>query len=210
MSDPEQAKTGFLSYLGQAWLVLALAVCFGAALAGVESITRPRIEQNVKDAIAGLLVEMFGEGTTTDEPVVIEVAVEGKARPVRVPCFPALQAGRRVGWGIQAAGQGYDEITLLVGVDEAVEQLKGFRVVKSLETAGIGDRIEKPAFYRQFEGKDASKALEPVPQGAPAAGNQVNTITRATYSSKKGVVETINKNLAQVRDKLIEHSRKDR
>ena len=32
------------SYIGQAWLVLALALCFGAALAGVESALKDRIE----------------------------------------------------------------------------------------------------------------------------------------------------------------------
>ena len=34
------------SYIGQAWLVLALALCFGAALAGVESALKGRITAN--------------------------------------------------------------------------------------------------------------------------------------------------------------------
>ncbi len=201
MSD--EGKSGLLHYVGQAWLVLALAVGFGAALAGVERFTRPRILRNEKDFIARKLVELFGAGTRTDEPVVLEVPLAGRRRPVQVPCYPALRDGRRVGWGILATGQGYDTLTLLVAVDETVTRLVGFRVIKSLETAGIGDRIEKKEFYSQFEGKDARRPLEPVEEGKPTAGNQVNTISQATFSSKKGVVETINNNLAAVRAKLI-------
>ena len=120
-----------------------------------------------------------------------------------MPCYPAIRSGRRVGWGIVATGQGYDTLTLLIGVDEAVEELKGFRVIKSLETPGIGDQIEQSSFYDQFQDKDARKPLLPVDEGKSTSGNQVNIISGATFSSKKGVVETINKNLAAVRDKLI-------
>ena len=172
-------------------------------LAGVEKFTRPKIIQNEKDFIARKLVDMFGPGTTTTEETVLEVTIEGQSRPVKVPCYPAIREGRRVGWGIVATGKGYDTLTLLIGVDEAVEELKGFRVIKSLETPGIGDRIERESFYGQFQGKDARKPLLPVDAGKPASGNQVNTLSGATISSKKGVVETINKHLAAVRDKLI-------
>ena len=193
-------KTGFLHYLYQAWLVLALSICFGAALAFVEKFTRPKIEQNIKDFIALRLVEMFGAGTTTDEPTVLEVRVGDRDREVR--CYPAIQGGRRVGWGIEAEGKGYDTLLLVVGVDEQVTTLVGYRVITSLETEGIGDVIEKDAdFVAQFEGKDATRPLVPVPAGKPASGNEFNSVTGATYSSR-GVANTINANLAAVRDKL--------
>lgn len=193
-------KTGFLHYLFQAWLVLALAICFGAALAFVEKFTRPKIERNIKEFIALRLVEMFGAGTTTDEPKVLEVRVGKRDR--KVQCYPAIRAGERVGWGIRAKGKGYDTLLLLVGVDEQVRTLVGYRVITSLETEGIGDVIEKDVdFVAQFEGKDATRPLVPVPAGKPASGNEFNTVTGATYSSK-GVANTINANLAAVREKL--------
>ena len=195
----EEEKTGLLHYIGQAWLVLLLAVGFGVALAGVEGLTRPRIRQNRKDLIARRLVEMFGPGTTTAEPEVVEGAVEGRSR--KIECYPALQDKAQVGWGILAEGKGYDTLLLLVAVDLRVEKLIGYRVVRSLETPGIGDRIERPEFYGQFEGKDAAAQLEPVGPDKPAAGQQVNTISGATISSK-GVVKTINENLSAVREKL--------
>lgn len=198
----EKEKTGFLHYVGQAWLVLLLSICFGAALAGVEKFTRPKIIQNEKGFIARKLVDMFGPGTTAGKELVLEVTIEGQSRPVKVPCYPAIRSGRRVGWGILATGQGYDTLTLLIGVDEAVETIRGFRVIKSLETPGIGDKIEQESFYEQFQGKAARKPLVPVDPRKSASGNEVNTITSATISSK-GVVEIINKNLAAVRDKLI-------
>lgn len=193
-------KTGFLHYLCQAWLVVVLSVCFGAALAFVEKFTRPKIEQNIKDFIALKLVDMFGKGTTTDEPTVLAVRVGDRDREVR--CYPAIRGGRRVGWGIEAEGKGYDTLLLVVGVDETVTTLVGYRVVNSLETEGIGDVIEKDAdFVSQFRSKDATKPVVPVPQGQETTGNQVNTRTGATYSTT-GVVRTINQTLAAVRDKL--------
>ena len=197
----QKDKSGLLHYLAQAWLVLALAVCFGTALAAVEKFTRPKIERNIKAFIADKLAEegMFGEGTTTTEPEVLAVKVKGRDRKVK--CYPAMRDGKRVGWGVQAEGRGYDTLLLVVGVDNEVTKLIGYRVVTSLETEGIGDAIERKDFYGQFEGKDAGKPLEAVGSDVRAAGNQVNTVSGATISSK-GVVATINENLEAVRGPL--------
>ncbi len=194
-------KSGFFSSLGQAWLVLALAGCFGTALAVVERFTRPRIEANVKQRIAEKLVEMFGAGTTTADPTVVEAAIEG--RPQKVDCYPALKAGKLDGWGILAVGKGYDTLTLLVGLSPDGGTLRGYRVVKSLETPGIGDKIkpEVSDFYKQFVGQGARKPLELVRPGAPAGPNQIHGISGATISSK-GVVATINEYVQAVGPKL--------
>ena len=190
------------NYLIQAWLVLLLAVVFGVSLAFVENVTRPRIRQNEKNLIARQLVDMFGEGTETDEPEEIECAIAGRTR--KILCYPAKRNGKTIGWGILATGQGYDTLTLLIGVDAEVKVLKGYRIIKSLETAGIGDKIkkEKTDFYKQFENKDATKPLVPIAPGKQATGQQISTISGATISSK-GVTKTINDNLAAVREKLI-------
>ena len=189
-------------YLIQAWLVLLLAVVFGVALAFVENVTRPKIKRNVQDLIARRLVDMFGEGTTTAEPEIIEGTIAGRGK--KIPCYPAIREGRRVGWGILSTGQGYDTLTLLVGVDAEVKTLKGYRVIKSMETAGLGDKIqkEKTDFYKQFEGKDAAVPIEPIGPGKQAGPQQINTISGATISSK-GVANIINDNLEAVREKLI-------
>ena len=200
MSD--QKKKGFLSYLAQAWLVLFLAVTFGAALAGVEKVTRPLIQQNIKNFIAVKLEEVFGEGTTTADPTVVEVTVGRRKR--KVNCYPAIRDGQRIGWGIEALGQGYDNLTLLICVDEGVNVLKGYRVVTYLETPGIGDKIKnRMSFVDQFAGKDAARPLVPVAEGSDTTGNEVWTITGATYSSKRGVVDTINNVLPPVRKALL-------
>ncbi len=189
------------NYLIQAWLVLLLAVVFGIALAGIEKLTRPKIEQNVKDLIARRLVDMFGEGTETDEAEEIECVIAGRAK--KILCYPAKRDGKTIGWGIKAEGQGYDTLTLLIGVDAEVKTLKGYRVIRSLETAGIGDKIkkEKSDFYKQFEGKDAALPIDPIAPGKQTTGQQINTISGATISSK-GVTKIINEHLAAVREKL--------
>ena len=189
------------NYLIQAWLVLLLAVVFGVALAGVEKLTRPKIEQNVKDLIARRLVDMFGEGTTTTEPVIIKGEIAGRTKEIL--CYPAIKDNKTIGWGIKAEGQGYDTLTLLIGVDAQVTELIGYRVIKSLETAGIGDKIkkEKTDFYKQFEGKDPSKPIIAITPGKTPGPQDINTISGATISSK-GVTKIINDHLAAVREKL--------
>lgn len=188
-------------YIIQAWLVLLLAVVFGVALAGVESLTRPRIKQNIKDLIARRLVDMFGEGTETDEPEEIEGVIAGRTK--KILCYPAKRNGKTIGWGIKAEGQGYDTLTLLIGVDAQVTELIGYRVIKCLETAGIGDKIKKRKtdFYKQFEGKDPSRPIMAIAPGKTPGPQDINTISGATISSK-GVTKIINAHLAAVREKL--------
>ena len=195
----EEPKSGLLHYFCQAWLVIVLAVAFAIALAGVESVTRPRIVQNRKDLIARRLVEMFGQGTTTDAPKVVSATIDGRSR--KVECYPAIREGEQIGWGSLAEGKGYDTLLLLVGVDLPAKKIIGYRVVKILEAPGIGDRIEKPEFYERFKDKDATSPLEAVGPDTPTGGQKVQTISGATISST-GVIATVNKNLQAVREQL--------
>ncbi len=208
MTDQTKEKVGFASYLLQAWLVLALSVCFGTALAVVEKFTRPMIEQNTKDRIARKLVEMFGEGTTTDDPVIVEAKIGKRSRPSKIKCYPAIKDAKRVGWGVLATGRGYDTLTLLVGLDPAAQTLTGYRVIKSMETAGIGDKIKRQAFYQQFEGRPTAEALKLVGAEDEVGKGEVHAISGATVSST-GVVRIVNQYVAAVKEQLAAEAGKE-
>ena len=215
MTEEKQAKTGFVGYLLQAWLVLALAVCFGTALAAVEKLTRPLYEENVRKRITQKLAEMFGQPepsatttapapviTTTEKPIIVEAKIDGRGK--RIKCYPALRDGQHVGWGILAVGRGYDDLTLLVGVDAKVKTIKGYRIIKSMETPGIGDKI-KPSktnlFYKQFEDQSAEEQLVRIGPDDKGGPGKINSISGATISSK-GVVKIVNDHIDAVKGKL--------
>ena len=207
----QKEKSGLLHYIAQAWLVLTLSVCFGTALAVVEKFTRPLYEANVRRRITGKLEEMFGPGTTTTpKPVVIEQRIGKRTRPSKVKCYPALRDGQRVGWGVLATGQGYDELTLLIGLDATCETLRGYRVIKSLETPGIGDKIKPTVtdFHEQFAGQKTAEPLKLVAPDADARPGRIKNISGATISST-GVVTIVNEHLAAVAKRLAAWDEKE-
>lgn len=189
------------SYLGQAWLVLALALCFGAALAGVELGLREKIEQNKRDEITNAvpkLVPHAETGTRED--------IDG------YPVYEARDAaGKHVGWVIKAHGMGFsDRIELLIGLDRPAERITGLWVLDQKETPNLGSRIadEEEDFRRTFAGGElsASQAVRVV-KAAPSGANQIQAITGATVSSES-VCKIVNKALRELRAKLMRKARR--
>lgn len=104
-------------------------------------------------------------------------------------------AGALVGVALEASGQGYaDIIKILYGYDPGREAVIGFRVLKTKETPGLGDKIEKdPNFLANFEALDVKMAaqgdslaheISSVKSGEKKAPWQIDGITGATISSR--------------------------
>lgn len=175
-------------YLQDAWLVLALCVVFGAALAGVQGALQPKVEANK-------LADTLGQ-----IPALVEGAVKGEPETVGgLRTFRALDAeGREVGRVLVAAGQGFaDRIELLVGIDAAGEKITGLYIVDQKETPGLGDFITKEKWRAQFAGKPATRPLSVTKTGAQRP-DQVDGVTGATISSE-AVVSIVNSAVAQWR-----------
>ncbi len=93
------------SYIGQAWLVILLSLCFGGVLAGVQLALQQRIEEN-KLAETRSQIPLLVPGAREEESKVDTVAGQ------RV--YRALSGGRQIGWVIAGGGQGFaDRIELL-------------------------------------------------------------------------------------------------
>ena len=191
-------------YVGQAWLVLVLAGCFGGALAAVHVAWGPKIAENKRNATYDqipVLVAGADKGLTEEQTVT--VARRGKERTYKVyKAFAAGAAGARgdhVGWVILASGDGFaDKIEILIGLDPRVEALLGLYVLDQKETPGLGDKIRSD-WSGQFAGKKAAEALTVV-KGA-AAGNQIQALTGATVSSES-VCTIVNEALDDLRERL--------
>jgi len=175
-------------YFAQAWLVIALALGFSAALAGVDVALRDRIADNKRKATFGKIPELVPGATGG-------VAMEVDGYTV----YRAMVGARQAGWVVRAAGQGYaDRIELLVGLDARAETITGLAILDQKETPGLGDNIRTPEFRGRFAGKKTDRPLQP---GSKTADNEIQAISGATISSGS-VCTIINDAVAALREKL--------
>ncbi len=173
------------NYLKDAWLVIALCLVFGAALAGVQGALQPRVEANK-------LADTLGQ-----IPALVPGAVSGEAETVGgMRTFRALDASQNeVGRVLAASGQGFaDRIELLVALNRAGDTITGLYIVDQKETPGLGDFITKEKWRAQFAGKPATKRLSVTKTGAQRP-EQVDGVTGATISSE-AVVTIVNAAIA--------------
>ncbi len=177
-------------YIRQAWLVLILAACFGAALAGVQASLSGRIEANKLADTMGQIPKLV-PGAATGKP-----ATFGELMVYRA----VDKQGNPVGWVLPARGRGFAEaIQLLIGLDASARTITGLYVLEQKETPGLGNRIEEPVWRAQFAGQPADRALAVV-KATPARG-QIQAVTGATISSES-VTKIVNDAVANFRTAL--------
>ena len=179
-------------YLKTAWLVLAMALVFGAMLAGVQIGLKPVIEENKR-------AETFGQ-----VPVLIAGAnPDGTSKEIIGPmiAYRAVdESGRVLGWVATAKGSGYGgAVEVLIGLDPDARTIKGLYVLSHTETPGLGDFITGQKFRSYFIDQGTAEPLVVV-KTDPTAG-QVEAITGATVSSE-AVVGIVNKAVAQFKTAL--------
>jgi len=201
-------------YIKEAWLVLTLALGFGAALAGVETWLRPRIEANKLEAT---LREIPNLVDGADPNASRQVAVDPNQGPVIVTAgegagqepheaFRAIDRnGEQIGWVVKAGGKGFaDRIEVLIGLDAQAFSITGLSILDHKETPGLGNEIEemgteqKRGFLWQFRhyGFEADTPLK-VTKASPKSqeGNKVKAVSGATISSRS-VCDIINEALS--------------
>jgi len=111
-------------------------------------------------------------------------------------------AGAPVGFAMAAEGFGFQDIIgLIFGYDPQTREVLGMKVLRHLETPGLGDKIVKDlAFVGEFNGVSAP-ILGVKPDRNTGDPAQVDMITGATISSK-AVIKIINERIAQMADLL--------
>jgi electron transport complex protein RnfG len=95
-----------------------------------------------------------------------------------------------IGYAFVGEANGYGGvIRVLVGVDEASDQILNIKVLEHTETPGLGSRIEDESFRNRFVGKTIEDPI--------AINQDIDNISGATVSSRavadavrKGFVET--------------------
>jgi electron transport complex protein RnfG len=191
------------SYIGQAWLVIALAALYGGALAGVETSLAPRIAQNRKSETYNVIPELV---PGADKANTAEVLVEpSSGRETRV--YRAIASdGTHCGWVVPAEGQGFnDRIELLIGLDPELSTITGLYVLDQKETPGLGDYITGEGFQSQFADKPTGAPLVVV-KSDPQADNEIRAISGATISSES-VSAIVNSAIAELKEPILDQAR---
>lgn len=201
------------SYIGQAWLVLVLALCFGGSLAGVDSALRDRIAANklaaTVEQIPALVshADLAASRAQASEPLIITVGQGALASTY--PVYRAVRAdGQMAGWVIKAGGKGFaDRIELLIGVNTKAERITGLYVLDQKETPGLGNKITEKDFLWPFGGGElrTDRPVTVVTGASPRTDlNQIKAVAGATISSRS-VCAIVNEALtAELRARLVE------
>jgi len=181
------------TYIGQAWLVLSLALVFGALLAGVQAGLSRRIaankENETRDQIPYLL-DLIDENGEVTRRFTVE---DRRTSDDRIALLVRDADDRRIilGWVIKGVGQGFaDRIELLIGLNEDATKILGLYVLDQKETPALGDRIRGEDFRGQFGGMSAERDIE---TGASPRWetNEIGALSGATISSQS-VCDIIN------------------
>lgn len=187
----EAPTGGVLTWLGQAWLVLVLALVFGGGLAGLHLGLADRIAANKVKAIEAQAPALI-TGCERIEPMVIG----------GLTVYQAHRGDAAIGWLLPTGGQGFaDRIEVVVALDPPAERILGMFVLDQKETPGLGDFITLANWRDQFKGMAADQPTSVVKGGAVAADNQVDAVTGATISSV-AVSDIVNKGCSRFRDAL--------
>ncbi|MEE8451811.1 MAG: FMN-binding protein [Thermoguttaceae bacterium] len=185
------------NYIGQAWLVILLALLYGGALAGVQTTLGPIIEENKRNETYDVIPRLV-EGA--DKAKTVEVVVTGtNGKPTRVYRANGTD-GRHVGWVLPGTGLGFaDRIDLLIGLDPDLATITGIYVLDQKETPGLGNYITEDEFRQQFAGKPTDQRVTVVKTDPAAGTNEIRALSGATISSDS-VVQIVNDTIENLKE----------
>jgi electron transport complex protein RnfG len=198
------------SNFAQAWLILVLALIFGAALAAVQvnfsgviaanklNETLDRIPELVWGAAKA--AGMASQNASVDiTPGTVTIKKELKTSYYNL--FRVTHEGKLAGWVVKADGQGYaDKIEIIIGLDPSADTITGLFVLQQKETPGLGNKIAFPEWRNQFMRKKTSTPLV-VTKGQSQAPSAIDAVTGATISSRS-VIGIVNRTISDVKGRL--------
>ena len=192
-----------VNYLVQAWLVLMLAVSFGAAMAGVHLALNDGIEANKKNETYDQIPRLI-DGASKDRVEEGAFSVDVGGAMVERTFYRALAPDGKttMGYMLRSSGMGYvDKIEVLIGVDAKVKNITGIYVLAQIETPGLGSKIRTKDFVSKFEMKSTTKGIFAMKTPQPPESNDIQAITSATISSQS-VCSIVNGAVREFRDFL--------
>ena len=152
-----------------------------------------------KDKIAKNAAAMVQQAITTLAPTMKSMKTIGQKEDVIYELSDST--GNVIGYAFLAEGQGYQgKIKMLSVISPNLVKLEGIEVLESVETPGLGAKIQDMPFRKQF----IDLAIDPqivCTKEEVTSPNQIKAITGATVSSK-AVVNILNKRIAELKEQI--------
>ncbi len=203
-------------------VLAAITLASGALLSSLNQWAEPRVKKHARERIDRAINSLF-----PGQPEYKEIAEYEKNLPLYV-CYD--KTGDTLGYAFKARGTGYQGvIELIAAAAKDLSHLQGIKILKQVETPGLGARIteydaslpprdkadstdlNKFKFRNWFEQVKVGFAgetppLDYVKNKIPEKENHVQAITGATISSR-AVVTIVNKALKKVKKTLARTGR---
>jgi electron transport complex protein RnfG len=190
-------------FFQQSWLLIIASFLFGLLIAVANASWQGRILKNEEDKFNNLAKEMIPDANSF-EIVSQEIKVDfGKGKQKAVIIKKAVaDDGKCVGWAFKCEGSGFaDKVKLVLTVDAGFEKLKGYGVLFSNETPGIGDQIKLPYYKNQFIGAPVEELMLSRTGDPGKKDSEIVAISKATVSSE-AVVHIVNTFLPQIKNQI--------
>ena len=179
-------------------ILLLVTAIAGAALSMVNSITKPRIEEQKRLVTERALISAL---PTADKATIDSVIIDNKFRHYYIGYIDTSRKAV-AGYAFIAKGAGYSSIIeTMVGVD-TTGSIIGIKIMQQVETPGLGTKIEEvrygessPWFQDQF--------LNRIAEGLAVDkdGGEIISVTGATISCRT-VANSIKKGLGALEEKV--------
>lgn len=161
-------------------LFIVCAIVTGA-LAYVNAVTKPIIEENERIAKHEAMAEVLPGSTDFSGPISPE-ELKAKGFPVSNAIKNVYEAGDH-GYVVEAAVKGYGgEVTMMVGIG-LDRDVKGVKITSHNETPGLGAKVADKAFLEQYYGPVPDGGFVVV-KGISKSDSEIEAISGATISSR--------------------------
>ena len=157
------------------------------------------VHGSAKDKIAKNAAAMVQQAIRTLAPTMKSMETIGEKEDVVYKLSDG--SGNIIGYAFLAEGQGYQgKIKMLSVISPNLVKLEGIEVLESVETPGLGAKIQGMPFRKQF----MNLAIDPqivCTKEEVSSPNQIKAITGATVSSK-AVVNILNKRITKLKEQI--------
>ncbi len=205
-APPAVSAMRLLSTLGLSGALagLLLVVAYAVTLPAIEANRARAIEAAVKEVLKG--PERMETLYVVDRALVKEPPAGVETRGLERVWVGYGRNDERVGFALMASEPGFqDTILMMVGYDPGKRKLLGMKVLETKETPGLGDKIEKEPFTRQFDGVEPLLVGVKGKEGPRTDPHEIRMVTGATISSRT-VVRAINKAIERLGPLMQAHA----
>lgn len=218
MSSPApEATREAAPTLAMLFVLTGIAMLSGLLVVAVYQLTKPVIEANQLAATEAAVFHVIPGAKMQKAYVVTDKGLEPHQKGMTGDLIYAGYdgSGKLLGIAINAGAQGYAGIiSLLYGFDPACECIRGIKVLKMVETPGLGDKIiTNQAFVAQFndldsklneDGTGLKNAIVTVKSGTKQNPWEIDAISGATISSN-ALGKALNQAGQRLLPKIVPH-----